>query len=399
MNRKFDYIVIGAGIVGACTAWKLSNRFPGSKIAILDKEPNAAKHQTGRNSGVIHAGVYYKPNSLKARYCRQGLAQTISFCEQYNIAYRQTGKLIVATDESEYQRLSVLFDQCQSNDLQPLEYDRRDIQKAEPNIKGQKAVFVSHSGITDYPAITLKMLELAQCNGAEIFWNIGVESFEENDQHVKVIGNNNQHFYADVLVNCAGIYADALIQKSGHEIDFRLLPFRGDYFRLSAKYDKIVNRLIYPVPDPALPFLGVHLTPMIGGYVTVGPNAVLAGGKESYDKWQFAFKDIVDMAAYAGTYKLLSRYAVAGFQEFRDALFKKGYLARVNRYCPDITLNDLQPYRAGIRAQAVNRDGSLEHDFRFVKSQRCLNVGNAPSPAATSAIPIADHIVNEIEKL
>ena len=397
--RNFDYLVVGAGIVGACTAWALTTRYPHSKVAIMDKESSCAAHQTGRNSGVIHAGVYYKPGSLKARYCREGLERTIGFCQQYNIPFRQTGKLIVATQENEWDRLGVLFAQCEANDLQPVEFDRQDIVKAEPNIEGTKAIYVRHSGITDYRAITQKMLDLTQQNGAEVFWNAGVESIEESESCVTIKSQGGDVYTTQILVNCAGIYADSLIRKSGISVDFKLLPFRGDYFRLVNKHDNVVSSLIYPVPDPALPFLGVHLTPMIGGYVTVGPNAVLAGGKESYNKWQFSMSDIGDMLAFKGTYSLLAKYAAAGIEELRDAWYTKGYLARVNRYCKHIVLDDLLPYRAGIRAQAVNKDGSLEHDFRFVKSKRCLHVGNAPSPAATSAIPIAEHIVEQINTL
>ncbi|MGB2427633.1 MAG: L-2-hydroxyglutarate oxidase [Alteromonas sp.] len=398
MNKHFDYIVIGAGIVGAATANRLSQQCPQAKIAVVEKESTAAKHQTGRNSGVVHAGVYYKAGSLKAKYCREGLERTIEFCQRYNIPYRQCGKLIVATADDEFERQQTLFDQCQANDLQPEWLNQQQIQQQAPAINGLQAIWVHHSGITDYPAITQQLLTLAEQRGTELIYSAPVTRIDESTSRVTIEVGTEQRYelHADCVINCAGIYADRLIQSAGHSIDYALLPFRGEYYRLNARHDNIVDQLIYPVPDPELPFLGVHLTPMIGGYQTVGPNAVLAFGREAYKKTQLNLSDCADMLAFKGTLPLLKRYFGAGLAELKDSVFKSGYLKRIQRYCSHIESSDLLPYRAGIRAQAVNADGTLEHDFVFVQTQRCLHVGNAPSPAATSALPIAAAIVAKL---
>ena len=398
MKQYFDFVVIGAGIVGAATAWKLSLKYPNKKIAVLEKEKAAARHQTGRNSGVIHAGVYYKPGSLKAKFCRQGLDETIGFCQQYDIDYRQCGKMIVATNQQEVERLGVIFNNCIDNDLTPEWIEQQNLQRLEPNISGLTAVNVSHSGITDYIAITQKMLSLAAVNGVEIFYNTTVLQISENGEKVNIETDNSvlNHIELEFMVNCAGIYADDLIKQQGLSYDCKLLPFRGEYFRLSKHCEKLTSRLIYPVPDPDLPFLGVHLTPMIGGYITVGPNAVLALGKEAYSKSQFNAKELYEVMTYTGSWKLLLKHLGSGIDEFHSSINKRKYLSLVNKYCAAIQLGDLLPYRAGIRAQAVNSSGQLLHDFVFAKSPRTLHVGNAPSPAATSAMPIADSIVGQI---
>ena len=398
MKKYFDIIVVGAGIVGAATAWQLGLKYPNKSIAILEKEGSPANHQTGRNSGVIHAGVYYKPGSLKAKFCRQGLEETLHFCEQYDIPYRQCGKLIVATNALEESRLPALYNNCMTNDLAPDWIDKDQLKSMEPNISGSSAVHVKHSGITDYVSITQTFLKLAQAQGAQIFYNIQVQQINESTDKViiETTDSSNQTLECDFMINCAGIYADELIRRQGLNCDFSILPFRGEYFRLSKRCDNIVNKLIYPVPDPELPFLGVHLTPMVGGYLTVGPNAVLALGKEAYRKTDAKPSDLYSMFTYSGTWKLMSKHLSSGIQEFRDSMSKRGYLKRVNKYCEFIQLDDLLPYRPGIRAQAVSQSGELLHDFEFVKSAQTLHVGNAPSPAATSAIPIAKSIVEQI---
>ena len=398
MKKYFDIIVVGAGIVGAATAWQLGLKYPNKSIAILEKEGSPANHQTGRNSGVIHAGVYYKPGSLKAKFCRQGLEETLHFCKQFDIPYRQCGKLIVATNALEESRLPALYNNCTTNDLAPDWIDKNQLKSMEPNISGSSAVHVKHSGITDYVSITQTFLNLAQAQGAQVLYNIQVQQINEYTDKViiETTDSSTQALECDFMINCAGIYADELIRRQGLNCDFSILPFRGEYFRLSKRCDNIVNKLIYPVPDPELPFLGVHLTPMVGGYLTVGPNAVLALGKEAYRKTDAKPSDLYSMFTYSGTWKLMSKHLNSGIQELRDSMSKRGYLKRVNKYCEFIQLDDLLPYRPGIRAQAVSQSGELLHDFEFVKSARTLHVGNAPSPAATSAIPIAKSIVEQI---
>lgn len=397
MKKNFDIVIAGAGIIGAATAWQLSLKHPHKSIAIVEKELTAASHQTGRNSGVIHAGVYYKPGSLKAKFCRQGLEETLSFCHQNRVPYRQCGKLIVATTSTEEEGLQALYENCHTNDLTPELLDAKNLNSLEPMINGLSAVYVSHSGITDYVKMTSTMLALARTKGVEVFYGQSVENIDESSQRILIetSGVNSKNFESEFFINCAGIHADELIRKQGLSCDFSILPFRGEYFRLSKRCDELVDRLIYPVPDPELPFLGVHLTPMIGGYLTVGPNAVLALGKEAYSKTDFNLSELYSMLKYRGTWNLLNQHLSSGLAEFRDSMSTRGYLRRVNKYCSHIQLQDLLHYRSGIRAQAVNQAGELLHDFEFVKSPRSLHVGNAPSPAATSAIPIAKNIVEQ----
>lgn len=398
MKKYFDIIIVGAGIVGAATAWQMGLRYPNKKIAIIEKDSIPANHQSGRNSGVIHAGVYYQPGSLKAEFCRQGLEQTLYFCKQFDIPYQQCGKLIVATNQLEESRLTALYDNCTVNALSPDWIDKHQLTAMEPNIRGLSAVHVKHSGITDYIGITKTMLNLAKAAGAEVFYNHQVQQIDESQSKVmlQTLSSINHQFECDFMINCAGIYADELIRRQGLDCDFSILPFRGEYFRLAKRCDNLVNRLIYPVPDPELPFLGVHLTPMIGGYLTVGPNAVLALGKQAYGKFDVEPDALLSLLKYSGTWKLLAKHLRSGIAELRDSFYQAGYLTRIHKYCKLIQKQDLLPYRAGIRAQAVNQSGDLLHDFEFVKSARTLHVGNAPSPAATSAIPIAQNIVEQV---
>lgn len=398
MSQDYDLIIVGAGIVGAATAYHYSKKYPHRRVAVLERESGPATHQTGRNSGVIHAGVYYPQGSMKAKFCRQGLETTIGFCQQYGVPYQQCGKLIVATEKEEETRLQTLFDNCVNNDLSPQWMNSAEIASHEPNIRGLSAVWVKHSGITDYGQITEQMLALAKQQGVEVYYQHAVDDIEETQSAVILHCHKTpqRKWRAQQLVNCAGIHADELIRRSGQDLSFKLIPFRGEYYRLHSRHNQLVDKLIYPVPDPRMPFLGVHLTPMIGGYLTVGPNAVLAPGKQAYSNSQFDLADCWSIASYSGTWRLLGKYLRPGLAELRDSMSKRGYLKRVRRYCEHIELQDLLPYRAGIRAQAVDQEGNLAHDFIFVETERCLHIGNAPSPAATSAIPIAQTIVEKL---
>ncbi|MBT0586490.1 L-2-hydroxyglutarate oxidase [Alteromonas oceanisediminis] len=397
MQNNFDFIIIGGGIVGAATALTLSQRFPRKRITLLEKESDASLHQTGRNSGVIHAGVYYKPGSLKATLCRQGLDETIRFCQQHNIPYQQCGKLIVASDATDLTRMESLQAQCEANNLEPHYLNARVLSQRQPNIRGCGALHIQRSGITDYRAIVKQMLSLCVARGVILQFNSPVSHLHETSTGMQVSMNaETRSLSADFVINCAGIYADTLTRSQGLKPDFALLPFRGEYYRLASRCDHITNTLIYPVPDPDLPFLGVHITPMIGGYLTVGPNAVLALGKEAYQKHQFNFRDLAQMATFGGSWRLFSKHYRQGLAELKDSFSQRGYLRRVQRYCPSIQSRDLLPYRAGIRAQAVSLSGDLLHDFEFVQSPHALHIGNAPSPAATSALPIAKMIVDKI---
>lgn len=396
----YDFVIIGAGIIGAAVAHELSLRKPGCRVLLLDKAERAASHQTGRNSGVIHAGVYYPPGSLKATFCRQGLEDTLAFCKQHQLPFEQCGKLLVATDNRELQAMQSLFERCQQNDLQPEMLSAAQIRQKEPNIRAVGGFLVKQTGITDYQAITGCLLSLAAKHARlDVRYQHQVTSVQEHGDCVQVYTQTpagNTRFEADFLINCAGIYSDEIIKSQGVACDFRMLPFRGEYFRLVDKYNAVSSHLIYPIPDANMPFLGVHLTKMIGGYTTVGPNAVLATGKEVYNgifsrdaQWRSVFGKL-------DVWKLLWRYRKAAVKELSSSMSKTYYARLVSRYCPGITAADFMPYRAGIRAQAVDRQGNLIHDFKFVSSPLTLHVGNAPSPAATSAMPIGREIVSRL---
>lgn len=396
MSELFDYIVIGGGILGASTAMQLQQRYPSAKVLVLEKEASPAAHQTGHNSGVIHAGVYYKPGSLKAKFCKLGNAATKAFCETEGIPYDQCGKLLVATNSVELERMQALIGRCAENDL-PIEVlDQQALYEREPNIEGLGAIFVPSTGIVSYTQITEKMLQKVVNLGGEVRLSTEVTGVKESPEEVAVTTHSGI-FKGRHLIVCAGLMADRVVRMLGVEPKFKIIPFRGEYFLLPSKHNQIVNHLIYPIPDPDLPFLGVHLTRMIDGTVTVGPNAVLAFKREGYHKTDISLKDCWEMLTYPGLRKVVWKNLKPSLAEMKNSLSKRGYLGLVQKYCPIITLDDLKPYPAGIRAQAITPDGDLVDDFLFVKTQRALVVCNAPSPAATSAIPIGEHIIDQLD--
>lgn len=395
-----DLIIVGAGIIGAAVARDYLRRFPDKRVVVLEKETESASHQSGRNSGVIHAGVYYPPGSLKARFCREGLEETLSYCRQHNVAFEQCGKVIVASDQQEAERLDTLYQNCIENDLQPERWSGNKIAQQEPAIRGKEGVFVRHTGITDYRAITRHML--ASCRdypGFSLLTGAKVGHIDESGDAVTLgVSRHGRltQLKSDNLVCCAGVMADRLIEAQGLRCDFAIVPFKGEYFKLSSRFDRVTRRLIYPVPDPSMPFLGVHLTRMVGGYTTVGPNAVLASGKEAYRAFSLSPANWYRLLRFPGLYPLLWRYRRAVASELVTSVSKQAYAKRIQRYCPSVSADDFTPYRCGIRAQAVHRNGSLMQDFHFVQTERVLHVANAPSPAATSAIPIARTVVDKL---
>lgn len=395
---RYDVIVIGGGILGMSTAWQMRNRRPDLSILLLEKEAGPALHQTGRNSGVIHAGVYYAPGSLKAHYCRQGNAATKEFCRENDIPFEQCGKLIVATDEPELERMQALAGRCTENGIEIEVLDQARLSQREPSITGAGALFVPPTGIVDFARVATRMGELFEKAGGEVRFGTQVVSVQESSERVAVTTTDG-NFEARYLVACTGLQADRLATMIGLKPDFRIVPFRGEYFRLHERHNEIVRHLIYPVPDPALPFLGVHLTRMIDGSVTVGPNAVLAFKREGYRKSDFSFSDTLAALAYPGTIKVLARHFKAGLSELRDSISRKGYLQRVQKYCPSLRVEDLLDYPAGVRAQVISRSGEIVDDFLFMNTDRSLVVCNAPSPAATSAIPIGAHVVEKLHGL
>ncbi|AWB67200.1 L-2-hydroxyglutarate oxidase [Saccharobesus litoralis] len=399
-NHLFDadVIIVGGGIVGAATALQLKQQQPKLKILLLEKEPALAKHQTGRNSGVIHAGVYYQPGSLKAQFCKQGSADIKQFCHQHDIPFNQCGKLIVATNSLELVRLKALAERCQKNQLAYQWLESEELAVREPNITGLAALLITDTAIVDYTLVTQAMMEDFVEWGGEYWLDCKVQNINELSDCVEVFTSQGR-FKTRYLICCAGVMADRLAQMAGLELDFQIVPFRGEYYRLDNKHNQVVKHLIYPVPDPDLPFLGIHLTRMIDGTVTVGPNAVLGWKREGYKKFNFSWQDTKQIIGFKGFWKVLGRYYRSAYSELMNTWFKVLYLKQVKKYCPSINKDDLLPYPTGIRAQAVSQDGQLIHDFLFKNTQRTLHVCNAPSPAATSSMPIGRHIISELNKL
>ncbi len=393
-----DFIIIGGGILGMSTAMQLKQAYPDSRMLLLEKESGPARHQTGHNSGVIHAGVYYTPGSLKARFCLEGNRATKAFCDEQGIAYDTCGKLLVATSELEMQRMEALWERTAANGLEREWLSAEALAEREPNITGLGGIFVPSSGIVDYAAVTRAMAAEFERLGGEIRYDAEVSALKERRQEV-VVTSGTGEFTGRYLVTCSGLMADRVVRMLGHDPGFTICPFRGEYYRLPDRLSRIVNHLIYPIPDPSMPFLGVHLTRMIDGSVTVGPNAVLAFKREGYRRRDVSPRDLAQMLTDPGILRVLGRNLRPGLQEMKNSLHRRGYLELVRKYCPSLTLDDLEPWPAGVRAQAVSRDGRLVDDFLFVNTRRTLNVGNAPSPAATSALPIGAHIVEQVKAM
>ncbi|WP_075989781.1 L-2-hydroxyglutarate oxidase [Vibrio fluvialis] len=399
MNTHFDYVIVGGGIVGVSTAWQLKQQYPDKSILLVEKEAGFSRHQTGHNSGVIHAGVYYAPGSLKADFCKRGVERTLSFCAKHDIPVENCGKLLVATNEVEFERMQALFERCLQNELDVELLDAAQLKLAEPNITGLGAIYVKATSIVNYRLVTEKMAEEFKALGGEVCLSTEVVGLNETDQEISVqcrYKGSPITFHSQFLVSCSGLMADRMTKMLGLATDFQIIPYRGEYYRLAPKHNQVVKHLIYPVPDPELPFLGVHLTRMIDGSVTVGPNAVQGFKREGYGRVNISVRDVWEMLSFSGFWKVTAKNLKTGLVEMKNSLWKPGYLQLVRKYCPSIELADLQPYPAGIRAQAVLSDGTLVHDFLFAESPRSLHVCNAPSPAATSAMPIGEYICQKV---
>ena len=393
MSVMFDYCVIGAGIVGLSVAYKITEKHPSASVLVLEKESKIGQHQTSHNSGVIHAGIYYAPESLKARLCRQGLVETKAFCDQYGLANESCGKLIVATNKVEEERVEQLFQRAKNNSANVRLIKKSELQQLEPNIEGTLAILSPETGIVDYLSMAEKLKEILSAK-AQVRLNEAIVNIQEKEDLVS-ISTTNKTYFSRKLIACAGLQADRIARMAGLQLDCRIVPFRGEYFQLPRSKDNIVKHLVYPAPDPKLPFLGVHLTRMIDGSVTVGPNAVLGWAREGYKKYSADFNDTAEFLKFRGFWKLIWKNRIHAMTELKNSMLKSAYLKECQKYCPSLELNDLLPYRAGIRAQVVSSDGVAVHDFLIKKTARMLHLINAPSPAATSALPIANMIVEE----
>ncbi len=391
----YDFAVVGGGIVGAATARALTRRFPDATVALLDKESEFGLHQTGHNSGVIHSGIYYEPGSLKAELCRAGVAATEAFADEHAIRWQRVGKLLVATSDGELDRMRTLAERAVHNRIEATVLSAAQLREREPHIVGKGALFIPSTGITDYGQVNRRLAALVAEAGGTLMRDTAVTGVDERDAEV-LLSTSRGEVRASYVVFCAGIQADRMARMAGLDVDFAMIPFRGEYYDVRPERAQVTRTLIYPIPDPDLPFLGVHLTPTVDGGLNVGPNAVLGLAREKYPKFSFDGRDAWDIARFPGMWHVARANVGTGLREMRNSLSKRGYLTLCQKYCPELTLADLTPREAGIRAQAVMRDGSFVHDFLLRRTARTLHVVNAPSPAATSALPIAQHIVGAL---
>ena len=395
---NYDVIIIGAGIVGAAAAWQLLRQKPDCRVLILEKEQAPARHQSGRNSGVLHAGVYYPAGSLKARMCREGMQQTEALCQQHKLPFQRCGKWIVATGAHQLRGLGQLQQRAEANGLHPQWLGREAMREQEPELRGEAALAVSESAIVDYAAICKTLLDDVQEAGAELKTEAEVLGITESQRDIRVFSRAGD-FTASQLLCCAGLMADRLARLQGLDCPLHIVPFRGEFYQLATRCEPWISRLIYPVPDPALPFLGVHLTPRVDGRLLAGPNAVLALAREGYRWSDVEWRNLTELIGFRGFWALARRHHRAALSELHNSLSKRRYLQLLQGYYPSLTMDDLSPAPAGVRAQAVNPKGELLHDFAFLESRRSVHVINAPSPAASSALPIGKHLVERLLRL
>jgi (S)-2-hydroxyglutarate dehydrogenase len=391
----YDFAIIGGGIVGLAAAREILRARPNASIVVVEKENAVARHQTGHNSGVIHAGIYYAPGSLKARFCREGAAATKTFCAEQGIKFENCGKLLVATNHREHAQMEALFERAKQNGIKAERIDAAGLRRLEPNVTGTGALLVPSTGIVDYKLVASAFAQIAAAQGADLQLGTEIIAIREDPDGVE-LSAVQQSWRARFLIVCAGLQSDRLAKLAEIKIDHRIVPFRGEFYTLPSSRAGLINHLIYPIPDPALPFVGIHLTRTIDGRIIVGPNAVLGFAREGYEKFSFQPRDVIDYIAFPGFWKVVGTHFGSGAEEMRNSLWKQGYLGQCRKYCPSLTLADLEPGLTGIRAQAVLRDGTLVHDFLFAETARMLHVCNAPSPAATSAIPIARMIAEKV---
>lgn len=391
MSKKVA--IIGGGIVGLATAYQLLQRFPRLQVLVLEKESGPGRHQTGHNSGVLHCGLYYKPGSTKARLAVEGIRRMVAFCAEHDIPYELCGKVVVATEPEEIPRLHALLERGTANGLQGLQLlEPTQIREIEPHAAGLAGIRVPQEGIVDYPAVAQAMVREIGSRGGELRFSSEVTHLRSNGSWK--IGTSSGDYESDFLINCAGLHCDRISRIAGTHNATRIVPFRGEYYKLSPERQYLVRNLIYPVPDPKFPFLGVHFTRLIHGGAEAGPNAVLALAREGYRKTDISLRDFVETLTYRGFWRFLLRYPVLCWEEFKRSHSKALFCRSLQRLVPEIRIEDLAEGGAGVRAQALSPDGELVQDFCFVRQPRALHVLNAPSPAATAALSIADEVVN-----
>jgi len=390
--HNYDFIIVGGGIIGLSTAMALGTRYPSARIVVCEKESGWAAHQTGNNSGVIHAGVYYKPGSLKAKFAQAGNRSMVEFCQEHGIAHEVCGKLIVATEQSELDQLEKLFQRAIANGLPVRKIGPAEIREREPHVRAIAGIYSPTTGIVNYRQVTEAYARIVAQQGGELRLNTRVDAIREHADGVTVetsTGTLNGRF----LINCAGLHSDRVAQAAGVQTRMKIVPFRGEYFETVPEKRHLVKTLIYPVPNPNFPFLGVHFTRMIDGTVHAGPNAVLALKREGYRKIDFSLRDFAEVMTYPAFWKLAGKFMDEGLKEMLRSASKALFVKSMQRLIPEIQARDVIPTHAGVRAQALMDDGTLMDDFVIIDGKRSIHVCNAPSPAATASIEIGKAIV------
>lgn len=393
----YDYAVIGGGIVGLSTAMQLAQRYPHARILMLEKEASPGRHQTGRNSGVIHSGIYYKPGSYKAKFARAGASSMVEFCREYGIPHEVCGKVIVATQQEELQGLENLFQRGRQNGLPVRKISAQELNEIEPHVRCVAGIHVPTTGITNYRKVSQKYLELFLEQGGEVMFENEVRQITDRGR-THLIETTAGEYETKLLINCAGLYSDRITRLAGKEPGVKIVPFRGEYYELSPSKRHLVKTLIYPVPNPDFPFLGVHFNRMIDGSVHCGPNAVLAFKREGYKKTDFNLRDFYETMSYPGFWKLARKNFGEGMKEIYRSASKAAFVRSLQQLIPEVQAADLIPCEAGVRAQALLNDGGLVDDFLMVRGHNALHVCNAPSPAATASLEIGKAIIAQISQ-
>ena len=395
---RYDVLIAGGGIVGLATALQLQYRRPGLRIVVLEKEDSVATHQSSRNSGVIHSGIYYRPGSLRATNCKRGYDLLLRFCREHAVPFDICGKIIVAATENERERLDAIYRRGLENGLEGLrKVGPEEARAIEPQVRAVEAVWVPQAGIVDYGAVARKYAELFQANGGEIFTGEKVRSIHPSADGV-IVQTDGQTWHGKIFVNCGGLYSDRLARLSGEDPKVQIIPFRGEFYELKPEREHLVRNLIYPVPNPNFPFLGVHFTRMIQGGIEAGPNAVLAFRREGYSRWDLHAGELAETLAFPGFRCIARKYWRDGWEEMRRSYSKVYFVRALQHLVPEISAEDVVPGRSGVRAMACDRAGNLLDDFLILEKPRLINVCNAPSPAVTASLAVGETVAERVLK-
>lgn len=393
--ERFDIAISGAGIIGLSTAYQILKKHPSKSILLIEKEGSIGRHQSGHNSGVIHSGIYYPPGSLKAKNCLRGYELLLEFCKAKNVKHEICGKVIVATRESELEGLEKIRQRGEANGLKGLQYlNQEQLKEKEPHVRAVKALWVPQTGIVDYPEMMVSLKEEIETSGGRFLFNSPVKRIQGKGE--AEISAGEEKIRADLFINCSGLYSDKVCREAGIKTDVKIVPFRGEYYKIKKERQHLVKNLIYPVPDPNFPFLGVHFTRMINGGIEAGPNAVLAYAREGYKKSDINLGEFMETLAWPGFQKVAKKYWKTGLGEFWRSYSKSAFTKALQELIPEIKQEDLVPGGSGVRAQACDRTGGLLDDFNIQRTENSIHVLNAPSPAATSSLSIGEHIANLI---